>query len=178
MYKKIVVEPDRAIWQKAVIERYLEPKGYKLTSALLRNSLQDNPPDLTFSGNHEFVNLIKSSPEYSRLIQNIVGEANQSKQKSIYWHGEIRFEENKDLFAAVHRAKYGVTTVGVFKGDKWTLITEIGDLYNFELHMKSLYGEHWKEWLANDIAYIDQRLGAIVPFNITFVISDTHKSWK
>ncbi|MEW6536953.1 MAG: RHS repeat-associated core domain-containing protein, partial [Candidatus Auribacterota bacterium] len=177
LYRKTIIEPDRAVWKKG-IEFYLEPKGYKLTAALLENSLQDNPPDLTFSGSHEFVSLIKSSPEYRRLIQNIVGEANKSKQKSIYWHGEIRFEENKDLFAAVHRAKYGVTTLGVLKGDKWTLITEIGDLYNFEFHMRRLYGEHLKEWFANDLAYVDQCLGAIVPYDVTFVISDTRKSWK
>ncbi len=159
---------QRSFW-KLGADKYLRKRHHYLTAAwLLEHSLQDKPQDV-YRGNDSRVSfLINNDPAYIAAVDRVIANSKNGKIDEVL--DDIVFE-NGDLYYSIHK-----TTIHVqgFKREdgKWIIHSKLKDKYDFtEIQTVFVDGKIFADnaglgTIANDMAVVSQKTGAINPYYI------------
>ena len=138
-----------------------------LSPLWLRHSLQDNPSDLHYKDGDRAVGMVKRSNDFARFLSEIAQGKESGPHAGI---SSIRFYD-QDLKTSIHDAKIKYDGK-ICRARSGAIIVDMDflmeDIYNFEYHdaeMRKIKQESRFVQIGNNVAFLSQESGAIVPFN-------------
>ncbi len=153
-------------WE-AVIREVLDRRGWRVAALLMRHSLKVSPTDLEFGEGSLVSEKIKASPEYRRVIDELI--ANQKVPKMYYNSSKGIEYKTGDLFAGI--GKCMVYYQGTICFTKGRIIVDLDitvkDKYDF--HFLTDYRKSSLDGIlaviANNMAWSDQFFDVITPYS-------------
>jgi RHS repeat-associated protein len=181
---------SRLSWQK-VINSYLKPRNHAVAAYLMEHSLQDSPNNLNFGQGHFITQKIRESKEYKEFKNNLAkefspGDIFENKKRLITF-------TSTDLFLGIHKATMTVSGRINENGELVDFRAQLYDKYDFALvtgyhgayggyygygtyngYSGYYYGAELRSMafgvlatVANNMAWSDQQVGIIVPYEFT-----------
>ena len=161
-------EIQRGVWRLGA-ENYLrKQRGFETSAWMLEHALQDNPSDIVRGNDSRIAYLINNDKNYLDALDKAISE---SKDGTIDTDLEkVRFKTG-DLYYSINKANVHVKGYKQDNG-KWIIYAEMNDVYNFD-EIQSLMSENGEfsfdiglGTVANDVALVSQKLGAINPYRV------------
>ena len=161
-FDQIVTHMARNSWENAIS---LKEDDWPFAAFLLRHSLQDNPDDLHFPAHSKASELVRNTPEYQKVLEQIREEL---KNTDLQQEGTLTLQFNSgDLYVALHNTtlRYSADKID----GKWHINIIVSDCYDFAHHSKEEISS-FKYRTINNMAYSDQQMGIINNYDISFEI--------
>lgn len=140
---------------------------------MLEHSLQDNPSDIWRGNDSRIAYLMNHDSAYLQELDKAIAEAENEKRDWIDNKKIIVTFDTGDLYYSLHTNTIYLN--GYRRKDgKWIVNARMNDIYDFT-RITSFMGDEEYEWakkfglgtIANDVAVISQKTGAIQPYNVT-----------
>jgi len=172
------VELAKKTWEIGADEYLIGQKGWNLSADLLKKSLGDDRKAYYDSDSYPS-QMIQNSDQFKNFVKNII-PADADSFSTYTEDGSFELEGTQqadDLFVALHN--YRASISGKKNDDgTWTIKATIGDVYDFsefvtpgDPRLTSLKKAFL--WGANDLAYIDEKMGLIKPLKVYIDVSTT-----
>ncbi|MCQ2525006.1 MAG: hypothetical protein MJ123_11770 [Lachnospiraceae bacterium] len=171
--------------QKAVLTKAVVRAEFKLVvaggelckfttaSTFLNHSLQDSPSDLSYGSSSSIAKQLTDSSEYTTILNEFKRSVTGKNVTSKSYTGSTTLNSSKDLHLAYNKVSYSVE--GKKKNNKWTVKITFTDTYDFESQAwKNAMTDSKIVTILNNYAAYAQKIGAIVPFNITVTTETTY----
>lgn len=164
---------QRKFWQIGAQEYLRENKGYLTSAWMLEHSLQDNPSDIWRGNDSRIAYLANHDLAYLQELDKVIAETENEKKDWI---------DNKKIIVAFHTGDlyYSLHTNTIYlngykrEDGSWIVNARMNDIYDFT-RITSFMGSEENEWskefglgtVANDVAVVSQKTGAIQPYRVT-----------
>jgi RHS repeat-associated protein len=143
---------------------FLAYKGYSLSREMFNHGMWGYGRTPSSSINNLLISRLKSSSDMKKAIENIMKSATGN---SINQNGEVEFtiteKNNADLYYSLQHISFNVQ--GTKSNGVWDLTITVSDRYDFD-SIRSFSGLSFGS-VANDLGWAMQRIGMVVPYNIS-----------
>ena len=164
---------QRKFWQIGAQKYLREEKGHLTSAWMLEHSLQDNPSDIWRGIDSRIAYLMNHDSAYLQELDKAIAEAENEKRDWMDNKKIIVTFDTGDLYYSLHTNTIYLN--GYRRKDgKWIVNARMNDIYDFT-RITSFMGDEEYEWskkiglgtIANDVAVVSQKTGAIQPYNVT-----------
>lgn len=169
-----ITNQAKQAWEN-VIRSVLDKRGWRVAAFLMRHSLKDNPGPLEMGEGHFVSRAIKASPEYRRVIEELVARQRETYK---YYDSSSPIEyKTGDLFAGIGRATvyYRGNICKTATSVRVDLDVTVADDYDFHF----LFSDYYKSsvdgvlaTIANNMAWSDQYFEVIAKYKWTAKFKD------
>ena len=162
-------DAQRAFWKMGADLYLRKQKGFLTSAWMLEYACQDNPNAIWRGTDSRIANLINNDPAYLSALDAKIRLSTNGKIDGFLEN--VQFNTG-DLYYSIHKSTVYVNGYRQSDG-KWIIYARLTDTYDFtevQTFMNDDKGWSTKVGLgtvANDIAVVSQRLGAIKPYDIT-----------
>ena len=165
-------EAQRKVWRYGAQKFLREKMGCETSAWLLEHSLQDNPSDVKRGNDSRIAYLVNNSDVYLSALDNAISESKNGKIKGFLPRIIFGPDTEPDLYYSINKASIYVDGYKQDNG-KWLIKATLSDTYDFTQIMTYM-GDKMNEFstkagfgtIANDAAFVSQKLGAINPYEI------------
>ena len=143
--------------------------SYETSAWMLEHSLQDNPTDILRGNDSRIAHMINNDSAYLSALDNAIAKAEHDKLDN--YKITVQFNDG-DLYYSIHKSTLYLTGYKCDDGT-WIVNAILEDEYDFtEIQSFMDDGGGWsnqasKGTLANDLAVISQKTGAINSYHVT-----------
>ena len=160
---------QRKFWKTGSQMLLRDNWGYETSAWMLEHSLQDNPSGIWRGNDSRIAYLINNDSAYLSGLDNAITKSKNNKLDN--YKISVQFN-NGDLYYSIHKSDIYLTGYKCNDG-KWIINAILEDEYDFT-EIQSFMDDSggWskqvsKGTVANDIAVISQKTGAISPYHVT-----------
>lgn len=160
---------QRKFWSLGAEEYLRKGYGYETSAWMLEHSLQDNPSDIWRGNDSRIAYLINNDSAYLQELDIAIKNAKDGwiDNKPI----GVEFETG-DLYYSIHKSTIYLN--GYKREDgKWIINARMSDTYDFTEITSFMSNDNGWSWnvgkgtIANDVAVVSQKTGAIQPYRVT-----------
>ncbi len=162
IWDQLLYGEKRDFW--AMVCLALDCAGMKYSALLLDNANKRKPEKKTFSSCTDLSKKISEDPDFLKRLNDAIDAGTDEFT--------VRFEQDKDLFGAIHDAKFRIVEMNQH-GNGTRYCVKLSDEYDFTDFKTDYLSQGIFSsiaWIGNDLAYLDTQCGALNSYPLVVII--------